>query len=68
MAVNPIARMMAPSGEPDPQGAEKAARQFWLDHGGVAFTAAQLREMGGLDRQFLEAIAHKHYGKKATQP
>ena len=64
MAVNPIARMMAPSGEPDPQGAEKAARQFWLDHGGVAFTAAQLRSMGGLDLQFLELAAAKHYGKR----
>lgn len=64
MAVNPIARMMAPTGDPDPNGAKRAASDLWHKHGGVAFTAQQLREMGGLDRQFLEAIASKHYGRK----
>jgi hypothetical protein len=64
---HPIARLMGPTGEPDPQGARRAARLFWQAHGGVAFTAEQLREMGGLDRQFLEAAAAKHYGKRSAK-
>lgn len=51
--------------DPDPDGPAKAARTFWQDHGGVAFTAEQLKAMGGLDRQFLEAAAVKFYGRRA---
>lgn len=50
--------------EADPSGAERACAELWHREGGVAFTADQLKRMGGLDRQFLEAAAAKHYGKR----
>lgn len=62
---HPLGKFAHLSRDPDPDGAEKAARQFWQGHGGIAFTADQLRGMPGLDRQFLEAIAAKHYGRRA---
>lgn len=62
---HPLGKFAHLSRDPDPDGPVKAARDLWTNHGGVAFTAEQLRSMPGLDRQFLEAIASKHYGRRA---
>lgn len=61
---HPLGKFAHLSHDPDPKGATNAAREFWQAHGGVAFTAAQLKAMGGLDRQLLEACATRHYGKR----
>jgi len=62
---HPLAKFATSWRDPNPDGAKHAARRFWQEHGGVAFTAEQLREMCGLDRQFLEAAAVKFYGRRA---
>ena len=60
----PLAKFSKSMNDPDQHGATHAARELWHAHGGVAFTAEQLKTMGGLDRQFLEAAATKHYGRR----
>lgn len=63
---HPLGKFAHLSRDPNPQGATSAAREFWRAHGGVAFTADQIRAMGGMDRQLLEAMAAKHYGKRSN--
>ncbi|MCW1985581.1 UNVERIFIED_ORG: hypothetical protein M2348_001313 [Sphingomonas sp. R1F5B] len=50
--------------DPDPNGASKAAREAWLEHGIVVIFPSQLKSMAGLERQLICAIADKNYGKR----
>lgn len=53
--------------EPDPKGASNAAKEAWLEHGIVVLFPEQLKQMGGLERQLVEAVADKHYGKRKVR-
>ena len=45
--------------DPDPNGAQRAARQLWLEKGiAVIFPG----DCNGLDRQFIEAVANRLHG------
>ncbi len=50
--------------DPDPKGARNAAKQAWQEHGIVVLMPEQLRAMGGLERQLVEALAVKQYGQR----
>jgi hypothetical protein len=60
-SLTPFASSMA---DPDPAGARNYAGTLWRQHGIIALFPDQLRDMGGLERQLLEAVAVKHYGKR----
>ena len=47
--------------DPDPDGARRAARQAWLDHGIVVIMPG---DCTGLDREFVAAVANRIYGKR----
>lgn len=53
--------------EPDPCGAERLAKRHFHENGAIAFSAAQLRRMPWQDRELLERIAEKHYGRRNTK-
>lgn len=61
---HPLSKFAHLARDPDPNGPNKAAKEFWHRHGGVAFTADQLRQMEGLTRQLIEAVAANLYGKR----
>ena len=50
--------------DPDPGGARKFAAKAWRDLGTAAFTAEQLRGMDRLDRELIEAVATRLYGRR----
>lgn len=49
--------------DPDPDGAQRAAKQLWLDKGiAVIF----VDKINGLERDMVTAIANKNYGKRRS--
>lgn len=48
----------------DPQGAMKAAKTAWHQHGMIVVFPEQLKSMGSLERQLFEAVANKQYGQR----
>lgn len=48
--------------DPDPDGARRAAKRAWLDHGIVVIMPGDCQ---GLDRQFIEAVANRLHGRRA---
>lgn len=49
--------------DPDPQGAQRAAKQLWHEKGiAVIF----VDEIHGLERDMVMAIANKNYGKRRS--
>lgn len=50
--------------DPDPQGERRAAAQYWHERGAVVILPDMLKQMEGLERTLIEAIATKHYGKR----
>lgn len=50
--------------DPDPKGAANAARELWAAKGIVVLFPEQMKSMAGLERQLIEAIANKNYGKR----
>jgi hypothetical protein len=60
---HPLARMIAHTSEPDPLGAHKLARDAWHEKAIVVIFPG---DCTGLDRQFVDAVANRIYGKRGT--
>jgi hypothetical protein len=48
----------------DPNGAHRLAKRQYLQTGAVTFLPDQIAKMSWQDREFLNAIAARHYGKR----
>lgn len=59
-SLTPYAALMR---DPDPAGAETAARQAWCEHGILVVFSDQLH---GLDREFASALGNRLWGKQRT--
>lgn len=47
----------------DPAGPRRAAKELWGKHGIVVLFPEQMKAMAGLERELIQAIANKQYGK-----
>lgn len=54
--------------DPDPCGAHRLAKRQWHQNGAVTFLPDQIARMSWQDRELLNAIATRIYGKRDTQP
>jgi hypothetical protein len=54
--------------DPDPCGAHRLAKRQWHQTGAVTFLPDQIARMSWQDRELLNAIATRIYGKRDTQP
>ena len=50
--------------DPDPDGADRYAREAWHRHSVVVFTAGQLARMPWQDREILTSVAERVHGKR----
>jgi hypothetical protein len=50
--------------DPDPAGARIKAGEMWARQGIVVLFPDQLNQMAGLERELIQAVAAKHYGKR----
>jgi hypothetical protein len=51
----------------DPCGAHRLAKRHWHETGAVTFLPDQIAKMGWQDRELLNAIATRLYGKREGQ-
>lgn len=53
--------------EPDPNGAHRLAKRQYHETGAITFLPDQLAQMPWQDKEFLNALASKYYGKRSPQ-
>lgn len=53
--------------DPDPNGAHRLAKRQFHETGAVTFLPDQIARMNWQDREFLNAIAARHYGSRGTK-
>lgn len=61
MGTTSLTKFAASMRDPDPDGARKAARQAWHEHGICVVFSGDCEK---LDQMFIEAIANRLYGPR----
>lgn len=50
--------------DPDPEGARRLAAEMWHRDGSIVILADDKAQLDRLDREYLDAICSKRYGKR----